>query len=60
MHVANVMVRALGYGTGGDAMMGTLDVPTWELLELGPDALDRVLDTFDANRDRALNYAVFE
>ncbi len=60
VHVANVIVRALGYGTGGDAMMGTLDVPTWERLELGPDALDRVLDTFDANRDRALNYAVFE
>ncbi len=60
VHVANVVVRALGYGTGGDAMMGTLDATAWERLGLAPEALDRVLEAFDANRDRALNYAVFE
>ncbi len=60
VHVANVIVRALGYGTGGDAMMGTLDPAAWQRLGLTPEALDRVLAAFDANRDRALNYAVFE
>ena len=59
VHVANVIVRALAYGSSGDAMIGTLDVGAWARLDLGPEALDHALDMFDANRDRALNYAVF-
>lgn len=60
VHVANVLVRALGYGSGGDALIGSVDPAAWAQLDLTPAALDRVLETFDANLDRALNYAVFE
>jgi putative nucleotidyltransferase with HDIG domain len=60
VHVANVLVRALGYGSGGDPMIGSIDPSAWAHLGLTPAALDRVLDLFDANLDRALNYAVFE
>jgi HD-like signal output (HDOD) protein len=60
VHVANVLVRAVGYGFGGDSCIGTIDPAAWARLHLGPSDLDRVLDAFDANLDRALNYALFE
>jgi len=60
VHVANVLVRALGYGNGGDARIGCIDPAAWARLGLVAAPLDRVLETFDANLDRALNYAVIE
>jgi HD-like signal output (HDOD) protein len=60
VHVANVLVRALGYGNGGDARIGCIDPAAWARLGLVAATLDRVLETFEANLDRALNYAVFE
>jgi putative nucleotidyltransferase with HDIG domain len=60
VHVANILVRALGYGFGGDPTIGSIESAAWARLDLTPAALDRVLDTFDANLDRALNYALFE
>ena len=60
VHVANVLVRALGYGNGGDPRIGCIDPGAWARLGLLPGTLDRVLELFDANLDRALNYAVFE
>ncbi len=60
VHVANVLVRALDYGSGGDPCIGAIDPVAWQQLGLTSAVLDRVLETFDANLDRALNYAVFE
>ncbi len=60
VHIANVVVRALGYGNGGDPRIGCIDPAAWARLGLTPAILDRVLEAFDANLDRALNYAVFE
>lgn len=59
VHVANILVRALGYGSGGDPRIGTIEPAAWSRLGLTPATLDRLLDTFDANLDRALNYALF-
>jgi HD-like signal output (HDOD) protein len=60
VHVANVLVHALGYGSGGDTRIGSIEPAAWALLGLTPSVLDRVLDVFDADLDHALNYAVFD
>lgn len=60
VHVANVLVRALGYGSGGDRRLAAIDQTAWARLALTPDTLDAILDQFDADLDHALNYATFE
>lgn len=60
VHVANVLVRALGYGSGGDALVPPVDARAWARLELTPARLDAVLDTFETDLDHALNYALFD
>ena len=60
VHVANVLVRALGYGSGGDLLVPPVDARAWERLELTADRLDAVLDTFERDLDHALNYALFD
>jgi putative nucleotidyltransferase with HDIG domain len=60
VHVANVLVRALGYGSGGDRRLAPIDPTAWARLALTPDTLDAILDQFDADLDHALNYATFE
>jgi len=60
VHVANVAVRALGYGFGGDAHVPAIDAKAWGRLGLTPDRLDQVLDLFETDLDHALNYALFD
>jgi HD-like signal output (HDOD) protein len=60
VHVANALVRALDYGSGGDGRIGSIDAAAWAQLSLTPARLDQVLDLFDADLDRALNYALFD
>lgn len=60
VHVANSLVRAVGYGSGGDARVGALDPSAWALLELTPAHLDEALDLFASDLDHALNYALYE
>jgi HD-like signal output (HDOD) protein len=60
VHVANVVVRALGYGSGGDALVPAIDAKAWKRLELTPALLDRALELFETDLDQALNYALFE
>jgi len=60
VHVANALVRALGYGSGGDRRLAPIDPTAWARLALTPDMLDAVLERFDADLDHALNYATFE
>lgn len=60
VHVANVLVRGLGFGSGGDALIPAIDRHAWERLALTPAMLDQVLTLFEADLDRALNYALFE
>jgi HD-like signal output (HDOD) protein len=60
VHVANSLVRALGYGSGGDALVPAIDAKAWKRLGLTPVLLDRALDLFEADLDQALNYALFE
>jgi HD-like signal output (HDOD) protein len=59
VHVANVLVRGLGYGSGGDPLVPHVDPQAWARLELTPALMDRVLSGFDADLDQALNYALF-
>lgn len=60
VHVANTLVRALDYGSGGDARIPAIDPGAWARLALDGDVLDRVLDCFETDLDHALNYALFE
>jgi len=60
VHVANALIRALGYGSGGDQRIAAIDPTAWARLALTPDVLDAILDRFDADLDHALNFATFE
>lgn len=60
VHVANSMVRALGFGSGGDARIPEIATSAWELLRLDAAKLDRAFEIFDEDLDRALNYAVYD
>lgn len=60
VHVANALVRALGYGSGGDRCLAPIDPTAWARLALTPDTLDAILERFDADLDHALNFATFE
>ncbi len=60
VHVANALVRALGDGSGGDRRLAPIDATAWARLALSADALDAILEQFDADLDHALNYATFE
>jgi HD-like signal output (HDOD) protein len=60
VHVANTLVRGIGYGSGGDPFVPALDPAAWQRLELTAPRLDRVLAVFETDLDQALNYALFE
>jgi HD-like signal output (HDOD) protein len=60
VHVANSLVRALGYGSGGDPLVPPIDAHAWERLQLTPARLDRALELFETDLDQALNYALFD
>lgn len=60
VHVADALVRALGYGSGGDRRLAPIDPTAWTRLGLSPERLDAALDQFDVDLDHALNYATFE
>ena len=60
VHMANTLVRALGYGSGGDPCVPAIDSGPWKRLGLTPALLDRTLALFETNLDQALNYALFQ
>ncbi len=60
VHVANTLVRGIGYGSGGDPFVPALDPAAWQRPELTAPRLDRVLAVFETDLDQALNYALFE
>jgi HD-like signal output (HDOD) protein len=60
VHVANTLVRACGYGWGGDDRLPAIDPDAWARLALDAATLDAILDRFHADLDHALNYAFFE
>jgi HD-like signal output (HDOD) protein len=60
VHVANALVRGIGYGSGGDPFVPPIDARAWERLGLTSALLDRALESFEAELDQALNYALFE
>ena len=51
VHVADILTRALGLGSGGDETVPSLDRSAWELLKLKTGSLDAImatmLDEFD-------------
>ena len=53
VHVANTLVRAYGYGFGGDGRIPAITPAAWERLGLGPRDLDRVIASFEADLLRA-------
>lgn len=60
VHVANVAVRMLAYGSGGDDRIPSIDPRAWQHLGLTADVLDRILTLFESDLDHALNYALLE
>lgn len=58
VHVANSLVHGLGYGTGCDSRVPAINYEAWQRLDLTPEVMDRVLETFAADLDHALNYAI--
>ncbi len=59
VHIADAMVRAIGFGNGGDPGVPAIDDHAWGLLGLDLEKLDQAYLRFDQDLDRALNYAVF-
>lgn len=55
VHVADVLVRAYGYGFGGDHLVPTPDPAAWRLVGLDRRALHAVFDAFE--RDLAAAHA---
>jgi putative nucleotidyltransferase with HDIG domain len=49
VHVANTLVRAYGYGFGGDQRIPRIAPGAWKLLGLNAATLDAVLATFEAD-----------
>ncbi len=47
VHVANTLVRAYGYGFGGDRGVPAVDAAAWARLGLDADAVDAVFDRFE-------------
>jgi HD-like signal output (HDOD) protein len=60
VHVADCLVRGLGYGSGGDPFVPAIDPQAWKRLDLDAATLDRALDLFEIDLDQALNYALFD
>jgi HD-like signal output (HDOD) protein len=60
VHVANTLVRGLGYGSGGDPRIPEIDPTAWARLALTSETLDRALDQYATDLDHALNYALFD
>ncbi|MFN8546200.1 MAG: HDOD domain-containing protein [Candidatus Binatia bacterium] len=60
VHVANVLVRALNYGCGGDPRIPAIEPRAWQRLGLTGMLLDDVLEQYEADLDHALNYAFFD
>jgi putative nucleotidyltransferase with HDIG domain len=60
VHVADSVVRALRFGSGGDDRIPAIDPGAAARLDLTPEVLDRALELFDSDLDHALNYALFE
>jgi len=60
VHVADAVVRAVGYGSGGDPAVPPIDPRAWQRLGLEPMLLDDILAQFDLDLDHALNYALFD
>ncbi len=53
VHVANTLVRAYGYGFGGDRRIPAIAPAAWDRLRLGARDLDRVIAAFEADLLRA-------
>jgi putative nucleotidyltransferase with HDIG domain len=49
VHVANTLVRAYGYGFGGDRRIPVISRGAWKLLGLNAAALDDVITVFEAD-----------
>lgn len=59
VHVANALVRAYGYGFGGDAGVPAIAEAAWTQLGLGAPELDAALAEFERDLDAALHGARF-
>jgi putative nucleotidyltransferase with HDIG domain len=55
VHVANTVVRAYGYGFGGDGRVPPIAPAAWRRLGLAPGDLDRIIDVFEADLMQAQN-----
>jgi putative nucleotidyltransferase with HDIG domain len=60
VHLADVLVRAVGFGDGGDPLVPEIDASAWNRFDLTPQKLDLVLEQFDFDLDHALNHALFD
>jgi HD-like signal output (HDOD) protein len=47
VHLSDILCRAVDIGSGGDPFIPALDRGTWELLNLGVDSLDPILEKME-------------
>lgn len=60
VHLADVLVRAVGFGDGGDPTVPDIDEAAWTNLGFTAETLDATLTQFDFDLDQALNYALLD
>lgn len=49
VHLADIIIRARGFGSGGDPFVPPLSKTAWKLLELSTDDFDRILKELEPN-----------
>ncbi|MBI3099500.1 MAG: HDOD domain-containing protein [Planctomycetes bacterium] len=54
VHLADIMIRAMGIGSGGDARIPMVSEAAWQLLDIPPSALDKLVAEIDEEMQRAL------
>ncbi|WBF68587.1 HDOD domain-containing protein [Desulfovibrio subterraneus] len=47
VHLADTIVKAMGYAATDDCRVSPVDISAWDALELKPEALDKVIDKLD-------------
>jgi HD-like signal output (HDOD) protein len=59
VHVADILVRAIRFGSGGDAKIPALSEPAWNSLGLQPGEMDDLLARTGAEIDKAMVFLDF-
>lgn len=56
VHVANVLVRGIGFGFGGDNLVPPIDAKTWETLDISDSLLEEIIGEMDDKLEDAEDF----